>query len=235
MIVTVFCLGVVLAAYFMAPWLWGRYLRYGLLRQVRRQGSLCITFDDGPGNRLTPRILDILAEHGVQATFFLLGRNIAGREDLVRRIAAEGHDVGSHGFDHLHAWKVPPWRSIRNIETGWQAIDAALGTRRGTYPFRPPYGKLNLAMLLYLWARRAPIVYWTVDSGDTWSRDRRQTRLNRPELRMRQGAVVLVHDFDRTRNEIDEYVLHTVQQCIAVARESRLKLCSCSQLDGAMQ
>lgn len=66
-----------------------------------------MTFDDGPGSSLTPSILSILAESKAKATFFPLGRNIAGREAIVGQIAQQGHDICSHGYDHLHAGQYP--------------------------------------------------------------------------------------------------------------------------------
>lgn len=62
--------------------------------------NLHLTFDDGPSSDWTPKILDLLAKHDVKATFFVVGQNAAGREDVLRRIAAEGHTVGNHTFTH---------------------------------------------------------------------------------------------------------------------------------------
>jgi peptidoglycan/xylan/chitin deacetylase (PgdA/CDA1 family) len=67
----------------------------------RRQGgpALALTFDDGP-SEWTPAILDLLGAHGACATFFVLGAAVAGREEILRRAVAEGHELGNHTFDH---------------------------------------------------------------------------------------------------------------------------------------
>jgi peptidoglycan/xylan/chitin deacetylase (PgdA/CDA1 family) len=220
--------------YCVFPWLVGRYSRAILRRNCIDRKNIVLTLDDGPGNRLTPKILEILAELNLKASFFLLGRNIAGREEIVRRIAAEGHDICSHGFNHLHAWKVWPWQSIRDIKRGWQVIDCALGIHKGIYPFRPPYGKLNLVTLLYLWGKRAPLIFWTADIGDTWSQEKRKNRINREWGKLRKGAVVLAHDFDRATDKMDDYVLDAVREYLTIARESQLKVCSLSELRKAI-
>jgi peptidoglycan/xylan/chitin deacetylase (PgdA/CDA1 family) len=75
------------------------------LAQVRRrlpEGSVGLTFDDGPQPGSTDRILDVLAELGVRGTFFCVGRNARAHPELVRRIRAEGHAVGSHSLSHPH-------------------------------------------------------------------------------------------------------------------------------------
>lgn len=228
---TIFYIGSAVIVYIAVPWLYGRWSRWRLQHWARTQGVICLTFDDGPGTRLTPPLLDMLGEHAIRASFFVLGRNVAGREGILRRIVKEGHDVCSHGFSHLHGWKVWPWQSIRDIRRGWQALDAALGREQGTYPFRPPYGKLNLPTMLYLWAKRVPIIYWTTETGDTLSPDRREKKAEQQWGKMQRGAVVLMHDFDRITDHADGFVLQTAQQCIRFARESHLNIHSVSEFN----
>ncbi len=219
--------------YVVIPWLYGRWLRRRLAKRVQANRAVVLTFDDGPGDRLTPKVLGVLAEYKAKGSFFFSGRNVKGREELVRRIAEEGHHVCSHGFAHLHAWKVWPWESIRDIKRGWQAIDLALGVRRGVYPFRPPYGKLNLATLLYLWWNRVPVIFWTCDIGDTWPQEKKERQLDQAWAKLRRGAVVLAHDFDRRTDTMDVYVLDTLRRCTTIARESGLRVCSLPELDSA--
>lgn len=192
--------------------------------------TLVLTFDDGPGDRLTPAILDVLVKNNAKATFFLLGRNITGREQIVRQIAAQGHEICSHGYDHLHHWKVSPVRALIDIKRGWQAIDKALGSNQGVYPFRPPYGRLNLPCLLYLLIAKAPIIYWTVVSGDTYPREKRDSKKGALEARKAGGAVLLAHDNDRINPDTESMVLESVRSALAMADEAGMKLVTISQL-----
>jgi peptidoglycan/xylan/chitin deacetylase (PgdA/CDA1 family) len=218
--------------YFCIPWLYGRLNRWSLRRLAVRRKCVVLTFDDGPGRRLTPAVLDLLAARTVKATFFLLGRNIHQNQDLVRLIRAQGHEIGSHTCDHLHAWKVAPWRSVSDIRRGFEAIDEALGVKGGRYPFRPPYGKLTLVTLLYLWVHRIPIVYWTTDSGDTWQRERSSPERAPADVGKAGGGVVLTHDFDRESDEVHRYVLDAVQSTLEMAQERGLRVSTFSQFKG---
>jgi len=226
--------GVIAAGlYFCVPWLYGRWSRTMLGRCASRRRCVVVTLDDGPGRQMTSAVLDVLATGGVKAVFFLLGRNIRGNEDLVRRIRAQGHEIGSHSHDHLHAWKVAPWRAVADIRRGRKAIDDALDVKGGTYPFRPPHGKLNLITWIYLLATRTPIVYWTIDSGDTWiDRPRDPDRAGRLS-RERKGGVILIHDFDRKAEEMHRYALEALRSSLDAARELHLPVVTYSQLMGA--
>lgn len=203
-----------------------------LKRKAVKSNALVLTLDDGPGDRLTPAILGILNEYNAKATFFLLGRNIAGREAIVRQIAAAGHEICSHGYDHLNCWKVSPFHAISDIKRGWEAIDKALGKKQRIYPFRPPGGKLNLFCLLYLWIHKTPIFYWTLVSGDTWPVGKRDSQRAALLASKTGGAVVLAHDFDRISNDIDKMVLDSISLSIVTARETGMKVMVLSELLG---
>ena len=211
------------------PWIYGRLARMLLERRAKERKALVLTFDDGPGGSLTPAILNVLAEGRAKATFFLLGRNIAGREAIVRRIAEQGHEICSHGYDHLHSWKVSPLRSLSDIKRGWAAIDAALETGRQKYPFRPPNGKLNVVCLLYLLFRRVPIVYWSVDSGDTWQfkPDNRRVALLAGKT---GGGVSLAHDFDRKNENTNRFVVESVRAALEMAASKNMRVLTVSEL-----
>jgi peptidoglycan/xylan/chitin deacetylase (PgdA/CDA1 family) len=211
-----------------AVYLW--YLRFMLSHKAAASGTLALTFDDGPGDILTPALMRILAEHNAKATFFLLGRNIAARQDIVRQLAKEGHQICSHGYDHLNHLKVSPVRVINDIKRGWQAINDTLGVTQRRYPFRPPNGRLNLVSLLYLAFHRVPIIYWTFDSGDTWSSDKRTVRKISGSAMANGGAVVLIHDFDRKDQRTVKMVLELVSSALSCAKEKGLKVTTISQL-----
>lgn len=227
---------IVLLAVFLymgVPFIHGRVARLMLKRRAVESNAIVLTFDDGPGSRLTPALLSILAESNAKATFFLLGRNIAGREEIVRQIAEQGHEICSHGYDHIHYWKVSPFRALSDIRRGWKAIDAVLGIKRQKYPFRPPNGKLNIICLLYLLVRQVPIIYWSVDSGDTWE--------SKPDIRRvalvakkAGGAVSLAHDFDRCDDSMDQLILESTRSALRMAEKKDMLVLTVSELfDGS--
>lgn len=193
-------------------------------RRIMRTKTLILTFDDGPSSKLTPAILDLLLEYRVKGSFFLLGKNITGCEHIVRRIAAEGHDICSHGYEHLCHWDVSPLRSLRDIEQGWQAIDNALGSERQKYSFRPPNGKLNIISLLYLFIKKVPVYYWSVVSGDTWPQENRDPRRIAEAVKRDGGAVALLHDFHRSDPGNDVFVLEAVRIALQTAMQSGVQM-----------
>ena len=101
------------------------------------KGAVALTFDDGPDPTWTPKILDVLKENGVPATFFVIGESAAREAGLVRRMEDEGHDVGSHSFSHPNLGVVGPERVRLELDGAQRAIQAATG--RATILFRPPY------------------------------------------------------------------------------------------------
>jgi cellulose synthase/poly-beta-1,6-N-acetylglucosamine synthase-like glycosyltransferase/peptidoglycan/xylan/chitin deacetylase (PgdA/CDA1 family)/spore germination protein YaaH len=100
-------------------------------------GKIALTFDDGPSPEWTPKILDILKEKGVHATFFIIGENGIANPRLVQRILAEGHDLGNHTFTHPNLGETPDSVAGVEINATQRLIEALTG--RSTRLFRPPY------------------------------------------------------------------------------------------------
>lgn len=110
---------------------------YVIRRTGDHPGLVALTFDDGPDEKWTPRILDILRDEGVRATFFIIGENGQAHPDLVRRIVQEGHDIGNHTYTHPNLGETP--RRLTELElTATERLIEAL-TGHATLLFRPPY------------------------------------------------------------------------------------------------
>jgi peptidoglycan/xylan/chitin deacetylase (PgdA/CDA1 family) len=214
--------------YIGVPYIYRRYAGVILRKKVVKSGAIVLTFDDGPSDELTAAILNLLKEYDAKATFFLLGKSIAGRQDIVRQIAQRGHEICSHGYDHLNYWKVSPFRSLADIKKGWQAIDAALGQNRKCYPFRPPYGKMNIFCLLYLWIHRVPIIYWTTDCGDRW--ETKPSCHTIAEAAKTGGTVALVHVSDRKDGVTNNFSLESVRLAMAAAKGNSMRILTMSEL-----
>lgn len=133
-----------------------------------------LTFDDGPDAELTPAVLDILAEYGVPATFFVVGSNVAKQPDLVRRMVAEGHAVGDHTWDHQYgSVYAAPEALVRSLDRAAAAIAQATG-RPAPRLARAPGGRGTAALQgkdrSAYWAAAARrgyvLVDWNVSIGD---------------------------------------------------------------------
>ena len=100
-------------------------------------GKVALTFDDGPSSEWTPKILDILKQKGVKATFFIAGTNGETNPSLVQRILAEGHEIGNHTFTHPNLGEVPPEVARLEINATQRLVEALTG--RSMRLFRPPF------------------------------------------------------------------------------------------------
>lgn len=168
------------------------------------QPHIALTFDDGPA-ATTPAVLDILARHGVPATFFCIGQRVLEKPELLRQMDTAGHLIGNHSFTHHFFLDLfPTSRLSREIQDTDAAIAAAMGRRPRL--FRPPYGVTtpNLARAI----RQAGhlCIGWNVRSMDTMEKD--EQRLLGNMLRaLTPGAVFLFHDSSAaTLGMLDEFI-----------------------------
>lgn len=216
--------------YIPVPWSIGRILRKIQKTKAIIQNQLFLTFDDGPGCRLTPQILKILKENNIKATFFILGKNIAGREDILKAVIQDGHTIALHSFSHYHSWKVMPWKSVSDIKKGWKTINYVLAIDNKTYAYRPPYGKMNILFLIFLWLNNIMVVFWTVDCRDTWAESKRDVNFAARKIREDRGGIVLFHDFDRATETVDAYVIESLKAAIKAGKDIGLTFSTVDQL-----
>lgn len=151
-------------------------------------GYVALTFDDGPTPRHTARLLDGLKERGVHATFFLVGYRLAGNEALVRRIRAEGHQIGNHSYDHAQLTALPTRQALEDLARCDLALCTLLG--EGDYWVRPPYGCMGEGTLTGL---DVPVICWSVDPVDWASADADKIAAHIVQNAV-HGDIVLLHD-----------------------------------------
>jgi peptidoglycan-N-acetylglucosamine deacetylase len=138
-------------------------------------------------------VLDILAEHSVRASFFLIGRRAAASPPLARRIADEGHDLGNHTWSHRSLWFSGPGETGRQVLQGQDAIAQAAGTAPRF--FRPPWGLTNLALFPHLRRLGTPCVFWTVQPEGARAAEA-SVQIARTRRRAGPGAILDLHDAD---------------------------------------
>ncbi|HUF31640.1 MAG TPA: polysaccharide deacetylase family protein [Acidimicrobiales bacterium] len=122
-----------------------------------------LTFDDGPDPDFTPRILDILEEHGARGTFMMMGYNVALHPDIARRVVDGGHEVGNHTWSHLNLLRETDQRQYEEIARAHEAIEDATGEHCAW--FRPPRGQLTGASVRYAAALGYDTLLWSVERG----------------------------------------------------------------------
>ncbi len=150
--------------------------------------TLYLTFDDGP-SEATRGLLDVLARYGAQASFFVLGERVDEHTDLLHRMRAEGHAVGSHGWEHSD-----PWNTAR--PNRWRLADDAVADALGEAPrwMRPPYGHLTYGTWRHAHLYDRHIALWDVMPGDFRASATPRTITERVLKNVRPGSIIVLHD-----------------------------------------
>lgn len=149
---------------------------------------VALTFDDGPHKVYTKQLLDGLRERGIHASFFLMGENLEGNEELIRQMKEDGHLIGNHSFCHVKLTEEGAEQVCRDVEKTGDLIEDLTGQ----YPryLRPPYGDWNEALEEKL---DLETVFWTVDSLD-WKLKNTEKIVKRVEKSVKNGDIILMHD-----------------------------------------
>ncbi len=156
------------------------------------QPVVAMTFDDGPHQSLTPQLLDMLAARNIKATFYVVGRRVAMYPQLTQRIAAEGHEIGNHTWNHPRLTSLSNDGLMRELDRTSEVIYQTVG--RPPVTMRPPYGLLSNRQRMLISERRAlPTILWSVDPQD-WRRPGSSVVANRIVGGAHTGAVILAHD-----------------------------------------
>jgi peptidoglycan/xylan/chitin deacetylase (PgdA/CDA1 family) len=153
--------------------------------------QLALTFDDGPNDPHTLRLLEVLAKHAVHATFFSVGRYVQQRPDIIREIIKAGHAVGNHTFTH----PVLTFKSATEVRKELSSCHAALQDAIGEHSnlFRPPFGGRRPAVLRIARELGLKPVMWNV-TGYDWSAPPAEVIEQKVTKQIRGGNVILLHD-----------------------------------------
>lgn len=155
--------------------------------------KLALTFDDGPSDPWTPRLLDVLARRRVRATFFMIGSYVRQHPEIARMVAEAGHEIGNHTFSHPNLIFASPASVRTELAQCNAAIEAATG--RPTVFFRPPFGGRRPDVLRAVAAAGLQTIMWRASSYD-WSLPTSEAIVNKVQRQIRGGEVVLMHDGD---------------------------------------
>lgn len=149
---------------------------------------VALTFDDGPYAPVGNQIMDCLAQYGGKATFYVVGNRCAGYGAEMQRMAAEGHEIGNHTYEHKYLQKLNAEQIRYQVNKGSEAIQAASGVAPAT--FRLPGGNKNATVLANV---NAPMIMWSMDTLDWKTRDTQST-VNKVLGSVKDGDIVLMHE-----------------------------------------
>ncbi len=151
---------------------------------------LALTFDDGP-SPVTPEILDTLKAHGARATFFILGKNIAGQEAILKRTAEEGHELANHSWSHPHLTKISDSAVRSQITRTSDKIQEVTG--QTVITMRPPFGALNRLSRRVIADMDLPVILWGIDTLD-WKTKSASKTVSAMMQGAGNGVIILCHD-----------------------------------------
>ncbi|MAJ45728.1 MAG: hypothetical protein CBC35_00190 [Planctomycetes bacterium TMED75] len=226
-----------------------------LVSRCGHEQLVALTFDDGPTPELTPRVLDLLDELEVKATFFMIGQRVLSHPEIAREVSKRGHEVAAHSMKHLDTWKVGPLKGIRDVSEGVKLMN-----EQSLSPnlFRPPRGRATLGTIFQALRCGCSPFWWTHDSGDSgftpgrcklglrrFIRHGRHSPLTEQQIEgMLQkstradwidevsevGGVVLFHDAPGDQPSLVELTLSATRELVLNARERGTRFVLASEL-----
>ncbi len=157
-------------------------------REKKVKGYVALTFDDGPHPVYTPRLLEGLEERGVCATFFLIGQNIDGNEDIIKKMKEDGHLIGNHSQNHMQLTRERAGEACEQISRTSEKIRQITG--EAPEYVRPPYGSWSEELECLVPMK---VVLWNLDTLD-WKTQDKDEIVRTVMGHVEDGSVILLHD-----------------------------------------
>lgn len=172
---------------------------------LEEEKYIALTFDDGPRRGTTDSLLDGLKDRGASATFFLVGEEIEANQDLVKRMQAEGHQIGNHTWSHVRLADTSSDKIAEEVGKTETALETLLGG--SGYWLRPPYGLITEGMEDQI---AVPMVKWSVDPRDWESRDTAKV-VEAVLQNAKPNSIILLHDIYPTSVAAALQIIDTLQ------------------------
>jgi peptidoglycan-N-acetylglucosamine deacetylase len=161
---------------------------------------VALTFDDGPDEVYTPKILDILNEKKIQATFFVIGQQVSEAPEIVKRIMNEGHEIGNHSWSHPNFMELTASELIKEIKSAETEINSLTG--KFTSILRPPYGFVTKSDIQIINDLGYKVIMWSVDTLD-WTGLTDAEIISIVNRDLTEGAIILQHSFQSSTSKLD--------------------------------
>lgn len=174
---------------------WMQKLYPGVVwRKDVTQKRVYLTFDDGPIPECTPQVLDILAQYGVHATFFMVAENAVRYSELLERVRHEGHAVGNHTYHHVKGLKNSTEAYLRDVAKAEDVLCTRL--------FRPPHGRMSACQKKALLRQGYTICLWDVLTHDYNPRYTVEHMLKVIQRYTRHGSIITCHDSLKSKDRL---------------------------------
>ncbi|HNW69466.1 MAG TPA: polysaccharide deacetylase family protein [Bacteroidales bacterium] len=189
---------------------------FDVVSRIKSTDKIVLTFDDGPDENITPKVLEVLKKNNVKAVFFFIGHKAEKLPTLVKQAFDEGHIVGNHSWCHKNTYGFFTARMITaDLERSSEAIKKITGVK--PIFFRPPFGVTNPNMKRALTKLKLMPVGWSLRSLDTVNHD--TPKLKKRISKVKAGDIVLFHDRVQGIDLVaDEFIQYCKQQQLTFAR-----------------
>jgi peptidoglycan-N-acetylglucosamine deacetylase len=174
-----------------------------------KEKKVAISFDAAWGAEKTPQILDLMKKYNIKTTFFLVGFWVDKHPDMVKRIVAEGHEIGNHSSTHPDFRKIPKEKMIEELKITNDKIKALIG--KDTTLFRPPFGEYNNNVIETSNSEGYQVIKWSVDSLD-WKDLSPGQMYKRVAEDIEPGDIVLFHNNGKYTVEALPDIIEKIQK-----------------------
>lgn len=157
---------------------------------TKKNKVVALTFDDGPDNTNTPKLLDILKEQGVKVTFFFIGKKVDGCEKVIERAYEEGHLIGGHTYNHSYLTKISSNQAEDELTKVDDKIYSVIG--RKIVFIRPPCGDINQQVGNIYTKHKYKAVLWSIDTRD-WENHNKNMIISNVVSRVSTSDIILLH------------------------------------------
>lgn len=171
-----------------------------------REKIIYPTFDDGPEEEITPKVLDILDKYGAKATFFCLGKNAEKHPGIIKDILSAGHALGNHSYSHKNGFKTGDTEYVEDVRKCEKIFRASL--------FRPPYGRMRNEQARIL-SEDYKIIMWDIIPGDFDGKVTKEQCFRRSVKYSGEGTVIVFHDSQKAK----EKLLYTLPRYLEYYKE----------------
>ncbi len=166
--------------------------RFFMTHGNRSSNQIALTFDDGPEPDQTIPLLDLLKEHDIPATFFVIGEKAERHRELIERMVAEGHDIGNHTYTHSEPSETSTQMLIDEVRRTRDLIEEI--SNRPCTLMRPPKGELTLRKMYQLWKVQQTVALWSIDPKDYKMKTSEEATTWAKTYQPTPGDILLMHD-----------------------------------------
>lgn len=196
-----------------------RVCSLGITKKINSNNGIALTFDDGPNPEYTIKLLDLLKEYEIKATFFVVGSKVKSNPGIIKRMHEEGHTIGIHHFQHVSSWVLSPIHLRKQLEMTEKAITEC--TNEKVIFYRPPWGHFN--MFTPLFSRKYKVIMWSGIFGDWKVEHCKNTLLDQLRSASTEGSILLLHDCGETLGADKEAPGYMIEMLKIYLQESKEK------------